>query len=129
MKKITSNRSFGLLFSVIFFIISLYLYVFINSFYFLFFLIISLIIFLISTFMPKILRPFNTMWYKFSVLLSKIVNPIVLGVIFFIIITPIGIMAKLFGRDILKLKKRNVKSYWIDKEKLNYDKDSFKKQY
>tara|TARA_B100000029_G_scaffold504528_1_gene583553 strand:- start:288 stop:677 length:390 start_codon:yes stop_codon:yes gene_type:complete len=129
MKKIPSNRSFGFIFSILFFILSIYLYIFNNSSYFNFFLIISLIIFLIAIFVPKILSPFNNIWNRFSILLSKIVNPIVLGIIFYLIITPIGIIAKLFGRDILKLRKNNVKSYWTDKEKIKYDKNSFKNQY
>ena len=69
------------------------------------------------------------MWNKLSILLSKIINPIILGIIFFLIITPFGVVAKLFGRDILNLRKKNVKSYWKDKEILKYDKNSFKNQY
>ena len=129
MKKLPSNKSFGFIFSILFLIISLYLYLFINSSYYLFFLIISLFVSLIAIFIPKLLRPFNIMWNKLSILLSKIINPIILGIIFFLIITPFGVIAKLFGRDILNLRKKNVKSYWKDKEKLKYDKNSFKNQY
>jgi hypothetical protein len=61
--------------------------------------------------------------------LGKIVSPIVLGFIFFIIITPVAIVTKLAGRDALKLRKQNVDSYWVDRSPPGPEPESFKEQF
>ena len=128
--KFPSNKKFGFLFTLIFIILSGYFYLYKYSN---FLIIISLIIattFLITALIkPIILKPFNVLWFKLSIFLSKIVNPIILGIIFYILITPIAIITKIFGRDILKIKYTNKITYWINKDKIDYDKESFKKQY
>jgi hypothetical protein len=78
---------------------------------------------------PQMLAPLNRLWYGFGMLLGKIVSPIVLGVIFFILITPVSIVTRFFGRDELKVKKRYVKSYWIDRSPPGPPSDSFNNQY
>ena len=74
----------------------------------------------------KILSPLNLLWFKFGILLGKIVSPIVMGVIFFLVVTPISIILKIFGKDILNLKFNNNKTYWIEKDG---PKSNMKKQF
>ena len=63
----------------------------------------------------KILSPLNLLWFKFGILLGKIVSPVVMGIIFFLVVTPISIILKIFGKDVLNLKFNNNKTYWIVK--------------
>jgi len=78
---------------------------------------------------PQLLAPLNRLWYGLGVLLGKIISPIVLGLIFFVLITPVSLVTRLFGRDELKMKKRNVESYWVDRSPPGPPSDSFKNQY
>jgi hypothetical protein len=78
---------------------------------------------------PQLLSPLNRLWYGLGLLLGKIVSPIVLGIIFFILITPISLITRLFGRDELKIKKRSVDTYWVDRSPPGPSSDSFKNQY
>ena len=78
---------------------------------------------------PKLLGPLNRLWYGLGLLLGNIVSPIVLGVIFFVLITPISVITRLFGRDELKMKKRQVESYWVDRSPPGPSPHSFKNQY
>ncbi len=80
-------------------------------------------------FKPAVLEPLNRAWFKFGLLLGKIVSPIVLGVIFFVVITPVSIVTRLAGRDALRLRKRSVNSYWIDRAPPGPAPDSFKNQF
>ena len=68
-------------------------------------------------FYPKILKLPNKIWFKFGLLLGMIVSPVVMGIIFFLTVTPTGIIMRLLGKDILKQKKTRLDSYWINKEK------------
>ena len=63
----------------------------------------------------KILTPLNKLWFKFGIILGKIVSPFVMGIIFFLVVTPIGLIMRLFGKDLLNLKYNGNKSYWIEK--------------
>ncbi len=63
----------------------------------------------------KILTPLNKIWFKFGVLLGNIISPIVMGIVFFLVVTPISLLMKALGKDILNLKKNTNKSYWIEK--------------
>jgi hypothetical protein len=78
---------------------------------------------------PKMLRPLNLAWFKLGVLMGKIVSPIVLGIIFYLLITPVGLVGRLFGRDELKLKRGAEKSYWIKRDPPGPSGESFKNQY
>jgi hypothetical protein len=127
--QLPSNFSFGMFFSFIFILLSLFLYW--NSFAklslvaFLF-----AIFFIICTFIaPQLLNPLNELWYKFGIFLGKFINPIVLGFIFYLIITPIALITRIFGRDELKIKKRNLATYWINRSPHGPDPHSFKNQY
>ncbi len=76
---------------------------------------------------PSLLARFNQAWFKLGLILSAIFSPIILGFIFFVLITPMSLVMRLSGRDILLIKKSNVSSYWVDKKPLNPD--SFKHQF
>ena len=110
--KISSNRSFGIVFFILFFIIAIFpllsdgnIRVWSAA--------LSIIFLILGLMNSSILYPLNKIWFKFGILLGKIVSPIVLGVIFFFVVTPIGILMKILGKDLLNLKNNNEKSYWI----------------
>ena len=113
--KISSNRSFGLVFFAFFLIISLW--PLINDAEIrIWSLIISIIFLLLGLFNSKILTPLNKLWYKFGIILGKFVAPIVMGIVFFLVVTPTGIIMRLTGKNLLGLKKDIKKNtYWIKK--------------
>ena len=115
--KLPSNKSFGLLFFVVFSLIAIYQYKINSSINFVLIFIASLFL-LLGIINSKILTPFNKLWMKFGYLLGKIVSPIIMGVIFFFVITPISFILKIFKKDVLNLKKNNTKSYWVEKDKI-----------
>ena len=115
--KINSNRSFGIVFFFVFLIISLWPLTNENPLrvWSVFVAIIFLILGLMNS---KLLTPLNVLWFKFGKLLGSIVAPIVMGIVFFIIITPTGFIMRIFGKDLLNKKYNNKsKSYWINREK------------
>ena len=81
----------------------------------LFLLLISVIFLLLGLTNSKLLSPLNTIWFKFGLFLGKIVSPVVMGIIFFFVVTPIALILKIFRKDVLNLKKNNNNSYWIEK--------------
>ena len=93
------------------------------------FLVISCVLLLISLVAADYLIKLNILWFKLGILISKVVSPIVLGLIFFVLISPIAILTRMFGRDILQLKKKVVSSYWIKREPRGPLPESFKKQF
>ena len=113
--KISSNRSFGLVFFAFFLIISLW--PLINDAEIrIWSLIISIIFLLLGLFNSKILTPLNKLWFKFGIILGKFVAPIVMGIVFFLVVTPTGIIMRLTGKNLLGLKKDIKKdTYWIKK--------------
>ena len=112
--KISSNRSFGIVFFVVFFLIALYPLIH-NEEIRIWSLIISLIFLILGLINSRILTPLNKLWFKFGILLGKIVSPIIMGIIFFLVVTPIGFIMKILGKDVLNLKFNENKSYWIEK--------------
>jgi hypothetical protein len=92
-------------------------------------LIAGLTIGLLAIVVPQLLTPFNWIWMRLGDLIGKVVNPVTLGIIFFVLITPIAFISRLFGRDALSLKKSNVSSYWIDRIPPGPAGDSFKNQF
>ena len=123
--KLPSNRNFGVVFFIVFLIIAFWpflkgenlrLWAFIIS---LFFLILGLL-------NAKILTPLNKMWIKFGEILGTIISPLVMGIIFFGIVTPTGLLLKLIGKDVLKLKQDKKNTYWIEKDNSN---NSMKNQF
>ena len=85
--------------------------------------------FLVTFTKPSSLAPFNRWWMKFSVLLARIVSPIVLGVLFFVLISPLATVLRLFGRDELKLKNTGKSTHWHDRNSSGYSLESFRNQY
>ena len=112
--KISSNRSFGVVFFVVFLLIAFYPLLNNNEIR-LWSLIISVLFLILGILNSKILSPLNKVWFKFGLLLGKIISPIIMGVIFFLVVTPIGFIMKLLGKDLINLKFNNEKSYWIQK--------------
>ena len=112
--KISSNRSFGIVFFVVFFLIALYPLIH-NEEIRIWSLIISLIFLILGLINSRILTPLNKLWFKFGILLGKIVSPIIMGIIFFLVVTPIGFIMRILGKDVLNLKFNKNKSYWIEK--------------
>ena len=123
--KISSNRSFGIVFFIVFFLIATY--PIINDGHVrIWSLIISVIFLILGLLNSKILFPLNKIWYKFGILLGKIISPLVMILIFFIVVTPIGLLMRLLNKDLLNLKFNKNKSYWIEK---NEPKSKMKNQF
>jgi len=112
--KIGSNRSFGIVFFIFFLIISI-IPLFKNGELRIWSLIIGVIFLVLGLTNSKILTPLNKFWFKLGIFLGNFVSPIVMGFIFFVVITPISLIMKLFGKDVLNLKKNKQASYWIEK--------------
>jgi hypothetical protein len=126
--KLPSNHKFGFFFSTIFLLASLYSY-YIDTEVIAYVLGALCGTFLVITIInAKILLPLNKLWMKFGVLLGMIVSPIIMGIIYFGIFTPIAIVMRLSGRDELRLRLKKQKTYWINRKTLN-EVDSFKKQF
>mgnify|MGYP001200183181 CR=1 FL=1 len=127
MKKniLPSNRNFGIVFTIVFLIISLWPLLKGTDIRY-WSLTISLIFFVLAIMNSKLLTPLNKIWMKFGFLLGKIISPIVMGFIFFFIVTPTGIIMRLLGKDLLNLKKNNQSTYWIKKDNKN---NSMKNQF
>tara|TARA_Y100000389_G_scaffold106_1_gene86 strand:+ start:625 stop:1017 length:393 start_codon:yes stop_codon:yes gene_type:complete len=111
--KISSNRSFGIVFFVVFLLIGFYPYINDGSLFILS-LIVSLIFLILGLLNSKILTPLNKIWFKFGLFLGKIISPLIMGVIFFLVVTPIGLIMRVFKKDLLNLKFNNNSSYWIE---------------
>ena len=113
--KIGSNRSFGIVFFVVFLIISLFPLIKGNDLR-IWSLLISLMFLVLGLMNSSILGPLNKLWFKFGLLLGSFISPIVMGFVFFLVVTPIGLFMRLLGKDLLNLKKKkNLRSYWIEK--------------
>ena len=115
--KIGSNRSFGIVFFIVFLIIAIY--PFLNQGELrLWSLIISITFLILGLLNSKLLSPLNKIWFKFGIFLGKIVSPLVMGLIFFFVVTPIGILMKILNKDVLNLKFNKKSTYWIEKNDL-----------
>ena len=113
--ELPSNQSFGYSFTLIFFLISLFLFYFNKNILAFFVLSISLLILLITFIKSDILYFPNLIWFKFGLLLGKIVSPLILALIYFFIFTPVSIFSKMFGRDELSLKVKKKYTLEINK--------------
>ena len=123
--KIGSNKSFGIVFFIVFFLISIYPLLSHNEIR-LWSLIISLIFLILGLLNSKLLTPLNKIWFKFGILLGKIISPLVMGLIFFFVVTPIGILMRILKKDLLNLKFNKKTTYWIEK---NDPKSKMKNQF
>ena len=116
--KTGSNKSFGIVFFVIFIIVALWPLLKDENIR-VWSLIVSIIFLTLGLLNSKILTPLNKLWMRLGILLGAIVSPIVMGVVYFGVITPIGLIMKLFGKDVLNLKiDTNKNTYWTSKKKI-----------
>ena len=121
----SSNRSFGIVFFVVFLIIAAYPLLNDGNIR-LWAIAISIIFLILGILNSRILTPFNIVWFKFGNLLGKIIAPLVMGIIFFFVVTPIGFLMRIFKKDLLTLKFNKDESYWIEK---NDPKSKMKNQF
>tara|TARA_B000000609_G_scaffold146981_1_gene129533 strand:- start:344 stop:727 length:384 start_codon:yes stop_codon:yes gene_type:complete len=113
--KISSNKSFGIVFFVVFLLIAIYpltnggdIRIWSG--------IISFIFLVLGLLNSSILTPLNKIWFKFGIILGKIISPVIMAIIFFLVVTPTGLIMRILRKDILNLKYNQNKSYWIEKE-------------
>ena len=114
--KIGSNRSFGIVFFIVFLIISLWPLLNSNEIR-IWSLIVSIIFLILGLINSKALTPLNKVWFKFGIFLGNIISPIVMGIIYFAVVTPIALLLRVINKDVLSLKKTKNSSYWKNKEK------------
>ena len=112
--KIGTNRSFGIVFFLVFITISLYPLLHGENIR-VWSLIISIIFLVLGLLNSKLLNPLNKIWFKFGLFLGKIISPIVMGIIFFLVVTPIALFMRLLKKDLLNLKFNKKNTYWIEK--------------
>ena len=123
--KISSNRSFGIVFFIVFLLIATY--PLLNDGHLrIWSLIISVIFLVLGLLNSKTLYPLNKIWFKFGIFLRKIISPFIMGMIFFLFVTPIGLFMRLLNKDLLSLKFNKKKTYWIEK---NEPKSKMKNQF
>ena len=115
--KIGSNRSFGIVFFVVFILIGFYPLLKDGNLNIISIL-IGIIFLILGILNSKFLTPLNKIWFKFGILLGQIISPIVMCIIFFLVVTPIAFIMRVLGKDVLKLKKNTDNSYWIKKTDL-----------
>ena len=123
--KLGSNRSFGIVFFIVFLIISIYPLLNDNSIR-LWSLVIGIIFLILGLVESKILTPLNIIWMKLGMYLGIIVSPIVMGIVFFLAVTPISFIMKILRKDLLNLKMNKESTYWIEKDEI---KSSMKNQF
>ena len=115
--KISSIRNFGLVFFVVFLIVAL-LPLKHDEDVRLWSLGLSIIFFILGILNSKLLTPLNKLWFKFGIFLGVIVSPIVMGIVYFIVVTPIGMLMRFLGKDLLNTRKvKNTTTYWIKRDK------------
>ena len=115
--KISSNRNFGLVFFFIFLVVSIWPLTHSESPR-IWSAIISLAFLILVLTRSKLLTPLNRLWAKFGIILGSIIAPIVMGIVFFLVITPIGLVMKIIGKDLLSIKyDKKKETYWIKRDK------------
>ena len=112
--KIGSNRSFGVVFFIVFLVVALLPLLNGNSIR-IWSIILSLIFLILGLLNSNILFPLNRIWFKFGIILGSIVSPIVMSLVFFLVVTPTSLILRLFKKDILSLKKNDNNTYWVKK--------------
>ena len=112
--KISSNRSFGIVFSLFFLIVSIFP-LFKDGDIRIWAVIVAIIFLILGLLNSSALSPLNKIWFKFGILLGNFISPIVMGLIFFTVVTPTALIMRALGKDLLNLKNNNKKSYWIEK--------------
>ena len=123
--KISSNKSFGVVFFIVFFLFGIWPALKGNDVRY-WSISLSLIFLILGLLNSKLLSPLNRLWFKFGIILGNFIAPIIMGLVFFLVVTPIGLIMKLLGKDLINLKKNNDKTYWIEKKEI---KTSMKNQF
>ena len=118
--KVGSNKSFGIVFCVFFLIVSLYPLIN-GEIIRLWSLFLSVIFLILGLLNSRILTPLNILWFKFGIFLGRFVSPIIMGLVFFLVVTPTGLIMRMFKKDLLKLKKNNLNTYWINRSEPKSD--------
>ena len=121
----STNKEFGIVFSIFFFLIFVFIFFKSGQISFLF-LTFSFFILILGLTNSPILTPFNILWFKFGLFLGRIISPVIMGILFFGVVTPIGLTMKIFKKDLLNLKFSDKKTYWQTRPKL---KNNMKKQF
>ena len=116
--KLPSNRNFGIVFSIVFLIIAIWPILNQNEIR-IWSIIISLIFLILGLINSKFLSPLNKAWFKFGLILGSVIAPIVMGVVFFLVVTPTGLIMKALGKDLLELKRNKNNTYWLEKDNSN----------
>ena len=116
--KLPSNRNFGIVFSIVFLIIAIWPILNQNEIR-IWSIIISLIFLILGLINSKFLSPLNKAWFKFGLILGSVIAPIVMGIVFFFVVTPTGLIMKVLGKDILGLKRNKNNTYWLEKDNSN----------
>jgi hypothetical protein len=128
--KTSSNRNFGFVFTVFFAVVGILPWFGENNEIFGWAIITSGVFLTFSVVKPDFLSPLNKIWTKFGLLLQKIVNPVVLGAMFFLLLAPFGLAMRLMGKDLLSLKlEKGIASYWIRRSPPGPSPESMKNQY
>ena len=115
--KISSNKSFGVVFFLFFLIVSIYP-LFKDGNIRVWSIIVSIIFLILGLLNSRILTPLNKLWFKFGILLGNIVSPIIMGLVYFVIVTPTSFIMRILGKNLLNLKKVNKKTYWVERSKV-----------
>ena len=118
--RVGSNKSFGIVFCVFFLIVSLYPLINGENIR-LWSLFLSVIFLILGLLNSRILTPLNILWFKFGIFLGRFVSPIVMGLVFFLVVTPTGLIMRMFKKDLLKLKKNELNTYWINRSESKSD--------
>ena len=116
--KLPSNRNFGIVFSIVFLIIATWPILNQNEIR-IWSIIISLIFLILGLINSKFLSPLNKAWFKFGLILGSVIAPIVMGIVFFLVVTPTGLIMKALGKDLLGLKRNKNNTYWLEKDNSN----------
>tara|TARA_B000000460_G_scaffold229449_1_gene186378 strand:- start:308 stop:703 length:396 start_codon:yes stop_codon:yes gene_type:complete len=115
--KSSSNRSFGLVFFVVFLIVALWPLKYEEDIR-LWSLALSIIFLILGVLNSKLLTPLNKLWFKFGIFLGAIISPIIMGIVYFLVVTPTGVFMRLLGKDLLKTSKvKSTSTYWIKRDK------------
>ena len=113
--KVGSNRSFGIVFFIVFLLIALYPLINDGNVR-IWSLAISLFFLVLGLLNSRILTPLNLLWFKFGIALGKVLTPVIMGLVFFFVVTPIGIFMRILRKDLLNLRFKKTGTYWIKKK-------------
>jgi hypothetical protein len=127
--KLPPDRHFGVLFTIVFAALAGINY-FRSGYAYLWLVGVSALIGVVTLARPQLLRPFNALWMRFAALLHRIVSPLVLGAIFYLVLTPVGVLQRLTGRDTMRRRPEpQAKSYWVQREPPGPPPESLRNQF